>query len=80
MSKINNFDFFKRPKELVMSVITLMVSATFCYLAIRKNIEGTNVSPQALKEVLMFVLGGYFGGKLALSGTNGGGPQTPSSG
>jgi len=40
-----------------------MVAATFCYLSIVGK-----VSAQALKEVLMFVLGGYFGVKAALSG------------
>lgn len=56
-------NLFQKPKELVMSVITLMVAATFCYLSIVGK-----VSAQALKEVLMFVLGGYFGVKAALSG------------
>lgn len=70
---MNNGKFLKRPKEVVISLITLMVAMTFCYLAVKDK-----VTAQALKEVLMFVLGGYFGGKMALSGANGSGPQPPS--
>lgn len=63
---------FQKPKEFVMSAITMMVMSTFCYLAI----IGT-VSPEALEKVLMFIVGGYVGGKFALSGNNGNGVKTP---
>jgi hypothetical protein len=64
---------FPKPKEFVISLVVLMAMVTFCYLAVaEKDI------PQELKEVLMFLLGGFVGGKFALSGANGGGAKQPS--
>jgi hypothetical protein len=68
----NPIQLFKKPKEIVMSLVTLSVTGTFCFLAVAGKI-----TPQDLKEILMFVLGGYFGGKMALSGANGNGTQPP---
>jgi hypothetical protein len=62
----------QKPKEIVMSLVTLGVTATYCYLAITGL-----VTAQALKDVLLIVLSGYFGGKMALSGANGNGSKPP---